>query len=51
MGRAGVWPKNALVLYNAGGCTGDEVVALACAIQQDVEQKFGVCLEPEAIII
>lgn len=51
MGRAGVWPKNALVLYNAGGCTGDEVVALARAIQQDVEQKFGVCLEPEAIII
>jgi UDP-N-acetylmuramate dehydrogenase len=51
MGRAGVWPKNALVLYNAGGCTGDEVVALACAIQQDVEQKLGVCLEPEAIII
>ncbi len=51
MGRAGVWPKNALVLYNAGGCTGDEVVALARAIQQDVKQKFGVCLEPEAIII
>lgn len=51
MGGAGVWPKNALVLYNAGGCTGDEVVALARAIQQDVEQKFGVCLEPEAIII
>ena len=50
-GRAGVWPKNALVLYNVGGCTGNEVVALAQAIQQDVKQKFGVHLEPEAIII
>lgn len=50
-GRAGVWPQNALVLYNAGGCTGSEVVALAQAIQQDVKDKFGVQLEPEAIII
>ncbi len=50
-GRAGVWPKNALVLYNADGCFGDEVRALAAAIQQDVKQKFGVALDPEAIII
>ena len=50
-GRAGVWPKNALVLYNAAGCTGDEVRALATAIQQDVKQKFGVPLAPETIII
>lgn len=50
-GRAGVWPKNALVLYNAGGCTGDEVVALAKSIQNDVKQKFGIPLDPEAIII
>jgi UDP-N-acetylmuramate dehydrogenase len=51
MGRAGVWPKQALVLYNAGGCTGAEVAALAKAIQQDVKHKFGVALDPEAIII
>jgi UDP-N-acetylmuramate dehydrogenase len=51
MGKAGVWPRNALVLYNAGGCTGTEVVALAREIQQDVKQKFGVALTPEAIII
>ncbi len=50
-GRAGVWPKNALVLYNAGDCSGDEVRALAAAIQQDVKQKFGVALDPEAIFI
>ena len=51
MGRAGVWHNNALVLYNAGGCSGDEVCALATAIQQDVKRKFNVVLEPEAIII
>ena len=50
-GGAGVWPKNALVLYNVGGCTGADVVSLYQAIQQDVEQKFGVTLDPEAIII
>lgn len=51
MGRAGVWPKQALVLYNTGGCTGAEVLSLARAIQQDVGDKFGVAIEPEAIII
>lgn len=51
LGHAGVWPKQALVLYNAGGCTGQEVVDLAQAIKEDVKQKFGVTLEPEAIII
>ncbi len=50
-GGVGVWPKNALVLYNTGACTGPEVIALAQAIQQDVKQKFGVTLDPEAIII
>lgn len=50
-GGAGVWPKNALVLYNTGGCTGDEVVSLADAIVADVREKFGITLIPEAIII
>ncbi len=50
-GRAGVWPKNALVLYNFDGCSGEEVRSLAAAIQQDVKQKFGVVLDPEANII
>ena len=51
MGRAGVWPNNALVLYNTGSCTGEEVVALAQAVVADVQTKFGITLEPEAIII
>lgn len=51
MGHAGVWPKHALVLYNAGGATGNEVVALSSAIQRDVQEKFHVGLTPEAILI
>lgn len=51
LGHAGVWPQNALVLYNESGCTGPEVVALATAIQNDVERQFGIVLVPEAIII
>ena len=51
MGRAGVWPHQPLVLYNLGGCTGAEVVALAGAIAADVQRKFGVGLQPEAIIV
>ncbi|MBQ9418714.1 MAG: UDP-N-acetylmuramate dehydrogenase [Bacteroidales bacterium] len=51
MGRVGVWPQQALVLYNAGHCVGSEVVALAAMIRHDVREKFGVELEPEAIII
>ncbi len=51
LGRVGVWPQNALVLYNTGGCTGSEVVAMADAIVADIESKFGITLTPEAIII
>lgn len=51
LGKAGVYEKQALVLVNRGGCTGREVYTLAKAIMADVEDKFGVRLEPEAIII
>ncbi len=51
LGRCGVYHKQALVLVNLGGCTGNEVVALADAITADVQKLFGVTLEKEAIII
>ena len=51
LGHAGVYEKQALVLVNRGGCTGDEVVALADAIIADVRAKYGVTLTPEAIIV
>ena len=48
IGRCGVYERNALVLVNRGGCTGNEVKALAEAIAGDIEEKFGVKLECEA---
>ena len=51
MGRCGVYAKQALVLVNLGGCTGADVVALADAITADVQKRFDVILEKEAIIV
>lgn len=46
-GRAGVYERQALVLVNLGGATGQEIAQLAEEIQQAVLQKYGVQLQPE----
>ncbi len=51
LGRAGVYPKQALVLVNNGGATGQDIVRLCNAIIDDVRGKFGITLHPEANFI
>ena len=51
LGRAGVHDRQALVLVNRGGATGDEIVRLCEAIQRDVRQKFGIEIHPEVNIV
>jgi UDP-N-acetylmuramate dehydrogenase len=50
-GDAGVSSQHALVLINHGQATGAQIWALAQRIQQAVQQRFGVMLEPEPRVI
>ncbi len=51
LGAAGVYEKQALVLVNRGGATGEDVWRLARAVQADVAARFGVQLELEPVVI
>ncbi len=51
LGNAGVHHKQALVLINKGGASGNEIIALAKAVQHAVWSMFGVELEMEVNIV
>lgn len=51
LGNAGVHDKQALVLINRGGATGEDVKRLALAIQKDVKDKFDIDIFPEVNFI
>lgn len=50
-GDAGVHAQHALVLVNHGHASGAQLLALARRIQVSVQERFGVLLEPEPVII
>jgi UDP-N-acetylmuramate dehydrogenase len=51
VGNTGSHAKQALVLVNYGGATGQEIISLAHSIIESVKQAFNVTLEPEVNII
>lgn len=50
-GDAGIFEGHALVLVNHGKANGAELLAVAREVAHGVEQRFGVVLEPEPVII
>lgn len=51
LGKARVHPAQALVLTNTGGASGQDIMALAKAIRDNVQQEFNVWLEAEPLIV
>ena len=51
LGLAAVHDRQALVLVNKGGATGKDILALCRAVQQSVQEKFGIQLSPEVNFI
>lgn len=50
-GNTGTWKNQALVLVNHGNATGKEILTFSDKIIENVNKKFGICLEKEVNII
>jgi UDP-N-acetylmuramate dehydrogenase len=51
LGRAGISSKHALALINPGDANASDIVELKDAIQQGVEDTWGIRLEPEPVLV
>jgi UDP-N-acetylmuramate dehydrogenase len=51
LGPVGMYEKQALVLVNLRGATGEDVKRTMSAVQADVQARFGVALTPEPIFL
>lgn len=51
LGNAGISSRHTLALINRGGATASEILALAGQISAAVEEKFGVRLEMEPVLV
>ena len=51
LGTVGIYEKQALVLVNRGGATGKNALHLAQIVTNDVQEKFGIILELEPVIV
>lgn len=50
-GNAGIHDRQALVLVNHGGATGNDIWEVALEVQKAVQNQFGILLQPEVNII
>jgi UDP-N-acetylmuramate dehydrogenase len=51
MGRAGISSRHTLALINRGEATAGEILALAETIRKAVQERFGIALEIEPVLV